>query len=74
MELQELVKIFEEALNKEGKETINENTQFKECEHWDSLSAFSISSILFEKYNIKLRGIQIRKCDKIIDLYNLINC
>ena len=72
MELQELVCIFNDVLNKEGKEVINAETQFKDCEHWDSMSAFAICTVLYEKYNVKLRGIQIRKCNTINDLYNLI--
>ena len=73
MELQEIINLFEEVLNKEGDETINANTNFKESPHWDSLSAFIISEAIYDKYNIKLRGIQIRKCTTIKDLYELIS-
>lgn len=73
MELQEVIKLFEEVLNKEGDEMITADTNFKESVHWDSLSAFTISEAIYDKYNIKLRGIQIRKCTTIKDLYELIS-
>ena len=70
MELQELIAIFSEVLNKEGKETINAETQFKECEHWDSMSAFEIAEKIHAKFGMRLKGIQIRKCSTILELYS----
>lgn len=70
MELQELIQIFEEVLNKEGKEVINADTQFKECEHWDSMSAFEIAEKIHSKFGMRLKGIQIRKCTTIQELFN----
>jgi acyl carrier protein len=70
MELQELVGIFNEVLNKEGNEVINGDTQFKECDHWDSMSAFEIAEKIHDKFGMRLKGIQIRKCTTIAELYN----
>ena len=70
MELQELITIFNEVLNKEGKEMISAETQFKECEHWDSMSAFEIAEKIHAKFGMRLKGIQIRKCATIQELFN----
>lgn len=70
MELQELVGIFNEVLNKEGNEVINGETQFKECDHWDSMSAFEIAEKIHDKFGMRLKGIQIRKCTTIAELFN----
>jgi len=70
MELQELIQIFEEVLNKDGKETIKAETQFKDCEHWDSMSAFEIAEKIHVKFGMRLKGIQIRKCTTIQELFN----
>jgi acyl carrier protein len=70
MELQELISIFNDVLNKEGKEMINAETQFKECEHWDSMSAFEIAEKIHTKFGLRLKGIQIRKCSTIEELFN----
>ena len=70
MELQELVTIFNDVLNKEGSEVINAETEFKECDHWDSMSAFEIAEKIHGKYGMRLKGIQIRKCKTIAELFN----
>ena len=70
MEIQELINVFNEVLNPEAKEMINAETAFKDCERWDSMSAFEITEKLHTKYGIKLRGIQVRKCTTIQELYN----
>ena len=70
MELQELVGIFNEVLNKEGNEVINGETQFKDCEHWDSMSAFEIAEKIHNMFGMRLKGIQIRKCTTIAELFN----
>lgn len=70
MEIQELINVFNEVLNPEAKEVINAETAFKDCERWDSMSAFEITVKLHTKYGIKLRGIQVRKCTTIQELYN----
>lgn len=70
MEIQELINVFNEVLNPEAKEVINAETAFKDCERWDSMSAFEITEKLHTKYGIKLRGIQVRKCTTIQELYN----
>jgi acyl carrier protein len=37
------------------------------------LTAFTIVTKLEEKYGVKLRGIEIRRCATLVDLLNLIN-
>lgn len=70
MELQELVGIFNDVLNRESKENITCETQFKDCEHWDSMSAFEIAEKIHVKFGMRLKGIQIRKCSTILELFN----
>ena len=69
MELQELIQVFEEVLNKEGNEVIDSETKFKECEHWDSMSAYEIAGKIYVKFGMRLKGIQIRKCSTIQELF-----
>lgn len=70
MELQELIDIFNVVLNKEGKEIINAETQFKDCERWDSMSAFEVAEKMHEMFGMRLKGIQIRKCSTIQELFD----
>lgn len=73
MELKDLITIFNEVLNPEGKVQINAQTEFKELEEWSSLSAFTIVEQINEKFSVRIRGIQLRKCNNIEELFNLLN-
>ena len=73
MELKDLVRIFDEVLNMDHTETITESTDFKEIDSWSSLTAFDLSSKINEEFDIKLRGIQIRTCKTIKELFDMIN-
>lgn len=73
MELKDLVCIFDEVLNMDHTETITESTDFKEIDSWSSLTAFDLSSKINEEFGIKLRGIQIRTCKTIKELFDMIN-
>lgn len=73
MKIEELIKIFYEILNEDGNNEITVQTDFKEDEKWSSLTAFTIVSELEEKYNIQLRGIELRRCTTVEDLLILIN-
>lgn len=73
MELKDLVRIFDEVLNMDHTEMITESTDFKEIDAWSSLTAFDLSAKINEEFGIKLRGIQIRTCKTIKELFDMIN-
>lgn len=70
MEIQELIEIFNDVLNKKGNGAIVAETLFKECESWDSMSAFEVAEKIYTQFGIRLKGLQIRKCTTIQELYN----
>lgn len=72
MEIKDLIQVFNQVLNADGKLSIDENTEFKELDSWSSLSAFNIVAIIAEKYDIRIKGIDIRRCKNITELYNII--
>lgn len=73
MELKDLVRVFDEILNQEHTMEINEETEFKDLDTWSSLSAFELTAKINDDFGIKLRGLQIRKCSTIKELYDLIS-
>ncbi len=73
MELKDLVHVFDEVLNQVHKETITEDTEFKDLDSWSSLSAFELTAKINDEFGIKLRGLQIRKCATIKELFELIS-
>lgn len=73
MTIEELVKVFDSVLNVNGNHPVTAETDFKEEDNWSSLTAFELTAKINDEFGIKLRGIQIRKCTTIKDLYELIN-
>lgn len=73
MELKDLVAIFNEILSGDNSPVLTETDSFKDHPLWSSLSAFTISVVIFEKYGLRLKGIQIRKCETIQELFETLN-
>lgn len=73
MELQELIRVFNEVLNQDRKLELTSETDFKELDEWSSLTAFNIVERIETKFDVRLRGIELRRCTTIEDLLNLIN-
>ncbi len=69
MDIKELICVFNDVLSPDEQDVINSETHFKDCERWNSMSAFEIAEKIYTKYGIKLRGIQVRKCETIQELY-----
>lgn len=72
MKIQDLIGIFNESLNTEGNLEISEITTFKDLETWSSLSAFELVEKVYNVFHIKLRGIEIRRCSTVADLFELL--
>lgn len=72
MEISDLIQVFDEVLNQEHKLGINAETRYKECESWSSLSAFMVTGLLYDKYQLKIRGNVFRKSETIADLFDII--
>lgn len=73
MNIQDLLDLFNSVVNQEGKVEISPSTEFKELDEWSSLTAFTLVEEINEKYNIRIRAIEIRRCTTIEDLFNILN-
>lgn len=49
------------------------NTNFKELECWDSITALTLIALYDSEFNYKLTGDKIKNCTTILELYELIN-
>jgi len=61
------------VLNEDGSDPVTIETDFKDSDNWSSLTAFTIVTELEKKYGIQLRGIEIRRCTTVEDLFELIS-
>lgn len=73
MEIKELIELFDTTLNEDGRYDIGADTEFKELDEWSSLTAFNLVESINEKYGIRIRGIELRRCNTITDLLDLLN-
>jgi acyl carrier protein len=51
---------------------INEFTDFKSLETWDSLTAFSVISMIDDDYNVEITQSDLKNCTTVAELYDLV--
>jgi acyl carrier protein len=71
--MEKFIEKFAEALEIDDASTINAETEFKLLAEWSSLSALSIIAMVDEEYDVEINGQDIRNCETIADLFNLVN-
>lgn len=72
MTLDEFVTAFAEEFDETPAEQFKADTMYKELDEWGSLTALSIIALAMEGFNKKITGADLRACNTIEDLYNLI--
>ena len=51
---------------------INGNTNFRDLDGWDSLTALSIMAMVDDEYGISITGDEIKKSNTINDLFEIV--
>lgn len=72
MTLDEFVTAFAEEFDETPAEQFKADTVYKELDEWGSLTALSIIALAMEGFNKKITGADLRACNTIKELYNLI--
>lgn len=72
MKLDDFVKAFAAEFDETPEEQFSAETAFKELDEWGSLVALSIISMIDEEYDKTVTGADIRSCNTIKDLYDLV--
>lgn len=72
MDLINFVNDFSSEFIDTPKTIFNDETNFKELPEWDSVLALSIISMIDDNYNKRISGAELRSCNTIADLYNVI--
>ena len=72
MGINDFVKKFAEQFEETDSSEIQPDTEFKELEEWDSLTAMSVIAMVKTEYNKTITGKEIRSCDTVEDLFNLV--
>lgn len=72
MTLDEFVKAFAAEFDDTSEESFKADTRYKELDEWGSLIALAIISMVDDEMGKRLTGAELRKCNTIEELYQLI--
>ena len=72
MEIQKFIENFATQFEDTDIAKFSAKTKFRDIDEWSSLMAFTIIAMVDEKYNIVIKGDDIRNSQTIEDLYNII--
>ena len=72
MTLDEFITAFAEECDETPIEKFAANTDYKSLGEWGSLTALSIISMVDEKMEKRTTGADLRSCETIEELYNLL--
>lgn len=67
--MEQFIENFYAILENTEKEAINADTDFKQLEEWDSMTALMTIAMVDEQYGKKITGTDIKECNTLADLY-----
>ena len=73
MELKDFIANFANQFDDTDASEIQENTKFHELEEWGSLVGMSVIAMAKTQYGKTVTGKEIRECETVKDLFNLIS-
>lgn len=72
MELSKFVKDFANQFDETDPELISASTVYKDLDEWSSLIAFTVIAMVKVEYDKIITGTEIRHCNTVEDLFNLV--
>jgi acyl carrier protein len=72
MELQEFVRNFATQFEDIDVTLLQGDTKFRDIDEWSSLVALFIIGMVDEKYQVKIKGIDIQNSQTIEDLFKIV--
>lgn len=73
MEIKEFLENFSEQFDDTDASEIQIDTKFHELEEWGSLIGMSVIAMAKTQYGKTITGKEIRECETVKDLFNLIS-
>lgn len=72
MEFEKFVKDFANQLDETDPETVSAETAYKDLEEWSSLIAFAVIAMVKVEYDKTVTGAELRHCETVKDLFDLV--
>ena len=73
MELNDFIKAFAAEFDETPVEVFAPDTKYKDLEEWGSLTALAIISMIDERFEKRVTGADIRNCETIKNLFDIVN-
>ena len=73
MELKEFIEYLAEQFDDTDISEIQPDTEYQDLDEWSSLTAMSIIAMVKTQYGKTISGRDIRKCQTVEELFNLVN-
>lgn len=72
MELQDFIQKFAEQFDETDASEIQADTIFQDLDEWSSMTAMAIIAFVKTEYGKTVTGREIRSCESVEDLFNLV--
>lgn len=72
MELNEFIAAFADQFDDTDPSEITATTEFHDLDEWSSLTGMSVIALAKTQYGKTITGKEIRECETVEDLFNLI--
>ena len=72
MEIKEFIEKFAEVIEVENVDALTAETEIRNLDEWSSLSVMLLIAFFDEEFEKEIGGTDIKKCDTIQDLFNLV--
>lgn len=72
MELKDFIKKFAEQFDETDASEFKADTSYQDLDEWSSLSAMCVIAFIKTEYGKTITGREIRSCETIEDLFNLV--
>jgi acyl carrier protein len=70
--MEEFIENFHQILEDTEKSEINQNTDYKSLDEWDSMASLMLIAMVDEKYKKQVVGKDFKECLSLEDLYTRI--
>lgn len=71
-QIEDFIKNIEAAIEEIEPGTLKPETSFRELQHWSSMQALILMAMYETEYNVSITGNQLRNCNTVQDLFNLL--
>lgn len=72
MELNDFISVFADCFDDTDASEITASTEFHELDEWSSLTSMGVIAMAKTQFGKTITGKEIRECETVEDLYNLI--